>query len=424
MPPLDDDDDDEELERRNAELEFVSAAYAVEEAWTDTGNDGVSIVYRRLNLPANENDEARILLQLTMPYGYPTHSPLQIAATVDESSSSNDMKSVWNALPHLIQACREEADSLVGMEAVLSVMSRADVWVNDEWPNFSCSALHEEPFDTSVTPVTPSSTSVLGRRLIYSHHLISKIKRADIRALASQYDLTGYVKVGWPGIILIEGDEDACNAFYDEIRKWAWKYLVVRGEQQEENGTRKFTSFVETEDMSVVAQHCREVGLEALFKTSMKVYDNSDENDNSQEQDDLWGTLVLVDHMNDAKRYRQWLRKTSRQLDCVLFIQQCYLDYTKRPLIIVGVVGTSVSEFMKRWRTSRVDVDSRGRPCLERQMTVIIDGPLDCTILETVEWDKVQTDEHLNASLEQLQDLIASIGGSGWSCAFDDHIRS
>lgn len=418
-------EEDEELERRYAELEFVSAAYAVEEAWTNTGNDGVSIVYRRLKLPAKDNEnEARILLKLTMPCGYPMHSPLHITATVDESSSSNDVKSVWDALPHLIQACREEADSLVGMEAALPVLSHADAWVNEEWPNFSCSALHEEPCVACMTPVVPSSSTVLGRRLIYSHHLISKIKRADIRALAANYKLTGYAKIGWPGIILIEGDEDTCNEFYDEIRKWAWKYLVVRGEQQEENGTRKFSSFVETEDMSVVARHCREVGLEALFKTSMKVYDNSGENDNGQEQDDLWGTLVLVDHMNDAKRYRQWLRKTVRRLDCVLFIQQCYLDYAKRPIIIVGVVGTSVSEFMKRWRTSRVDVDSKGRPCLERQMTVIIDGPLDCTILETIEWEKFQTDEHLNVGLEQLQDLIGSIGGSAWSSAFDDHIRS
>jgi hypothetical protein len=43
----------------------------------------------------------------------------------------------------------------------------------------------------------------------------------------------GYVKIGWPGLILIERLDDACNHFYDDIRKWAWEYLVVRGEMQE-----------------------------------------------------------------------------------------------------------------------------------------------------------------------------------------------
>jgi hypothetical protein len=331
------------------------------------------------------------------------------------------MKSVWNALPYLIDACRDQAAGVVGEEAVLTVLSRADAWVQEEWPKFNTE--EESTDDIQNRNTAPSLQPVLGRRLVYSHHLISKTKRADIKDLASHYGLTGYMKIGWPGIILIEGGEENCNQFYDDIRKWAWKYLVVRGEQQEENGIRKFSSFIETEDMSIVAQHCRQVGLEALFKTSMKVYDNQDEGDDVEEQE-LWGTLVLVDHMNDGKQYRKWLRKTSRQLDCLLFIQQCYLDYTRKPLIIVGVVGKTVSEFMKRWRTSRVDVDSKGRPCLERQMTVIIDGPMDCTRVDALDWNKLQAEDHINVSLEQFKDLIDSVGGTTWRNAFEDHVKS
>ena len=106
-----------------------------------------------------------------------------------------------------------------------------------------------------------------------------------MKSLASALSLTGYVKIGWPGLIVLEGREEDCVEFYDSMRRWSWKFLVVRGEQQERiptlssgaslDGARKFHEFIETDDMSVVAQHCREVGLEALFKTSMKVYDNS-----------------------------------------------------------------------------------------------------------------------------------------------------
>lgn len=421
---MSDDADDELSERRNAELEFVSAAYDPQEAWSSIGNDGFPSIHRRLTLPLNDKDMATVMLELTMPAGYPLHSPLKITAKVEDSSCSSNMKPVWDVLPLLLETCREEADNAVGMEAVFAVLSRADDWISEDWPKY-CIAQEESSNNkqcTSTLPPNPASSTILGRRLIYSHHLISKVKRADIRALASHYDLTGYVKIGWPGIILIEGSEESCIAFYDDIRGWAWKYLVVRGEQQEENGTRKFASLVETEDMSVVAEHCREAGLEALFKTSMKVYENHEDNC-EEEEAPLWGTLVLVDHMNDAKMYRKWLRKTSRQLDCLLFIQQCYLDYTKRPLIVVGVVGTSVPEFMKRWRTSRTDVDSKGRPCLERQMTVIIDGPVDCSRVESLEWDKLQSDEHVNVNLEKLRELVDNVGGPRWSSAFDGHIK-
>ena len=118
-------------------------------------------------------------------------------------------------------------------------------------------------------------------------------------------------------------------------------------------------------------------------------------------------------------------RKTARQLDCLVFIRQCYLDYTKRPLIVVGVVGTRVSEFMKRWRTSRVDVDSKGRPCLERQMTVLIDGPIvNPSKVEMLDWDRLQTEDSLNVSLEQLRNLIQAVGGTEWRDAFEECLQA
>ena len=414
------EDNDEVTKRRNAELEFVSSAYAPEEAsWRDI--DGLPSIHRRLVLPLDEiATSSVVLLVLTMPSGYPTQCPLDISGTVVGTSSN---KSGWNALPHLLEVCREVAAAAVGEEAVLSVLSRADEWVQEEWPHIRTFSEQKSKKQERDKTTLPSSTILLGRRLIYSHHIISKSKRASIKELASHYTLTGYMKTGWPGILLIEGKEQDCIDFYDTIRSMSWKYLVVRGEQQVEGGKRKFASFVETDDMSIVANHCREVGLEALFRTSMKVYDGqlSISDEETTDHATLCGALVHVDHMNDGKQYRKWLRRTSRQLDCFILIKQCYQDCLKRPLIIVGIVGVNVSEFMKRWRASRVDVDSKGRPCFERQMTVVVDGPLDSTGVEELDWDRLNAEEHFNLSLDQLKDIISSVGGPAWTSTFEAH---
>jgi hypothetical protein len=229
------------------------------------------------------------------------------------------------------------------------------------------------------------------------------------------------MKIGWPGIILVEGAEADCIAFYDEIRPWSWKFLVVRGEQQEScrdiNASRKFTSFIETNGMEQVAQHCREVGLEALFRTAMKVYDQ-EQDDNVQENSLLVGALVLVDHMNDPKGYRKWLRKTAKDVDCLLLVKQSYpnQDFSKRPLIIAVVVcDSSVQPFLKRWKTSRVDVDSKGKPCLERQMTVLMEGEVLVDHMDKIDWDKSNADDQVNVSFDQLLSMVEAIGGKAWA---------
>jgi hypothetical protein len=117
----------------------------------------------------------------------------------------------------------------------------------------------------------------------------------------------------------------------------------------------------------------------------MKVRDNStcdDGNTNSNDTATAWyAALTHVDHMKDGKSYRKWLWKTSHKTDCLLLLKQCYKDNdysSKQPMILVGVVGDQmdVSAFLKRWRTSHMNVDASGKPCLEQQMLVFGEGPL------------------------------------------------
>ncbi|KAL3910601.1 MAG: hypothetical protein SGARI_002043 [Bacillariaceae sp.] len=230
------------------------------------------------------------------------------------------------------------------------------------------------------------------------------------------------MKIGWPGLLIIEGDDDACIELYDRIRRWAWQYLVMRGEQQEVvprestiDDMRKFPLFVEVEDMSTVAEHCRNVGLEALFRTSMKQYDNDesagDTTLSTMDNGSSYGALVLVDHMNDGKGYRKWLRKSGREVGIRLLIKQFHPgdDYTNRPTILVGILGSKedIAAFLKRWRTSRVDVDSKNKACLERQMKVLVEGELNCGDLEELmDWEVASSEDKFTVTEDKLSELL------------------
>eukprot|EP00980_Cylindrotheca_fusiformis_P007716 scaffold1637_cov108-Cylindrotheca_fusiformis.AAC.5 len=488
--------DDECQERRNAEIEFVQSAYTPNEAWCEEQRGGVGdnplvVIVRRLHLPctsANTGDDSfvAICLRLALPLKYPAHAPLQVDVSLDDNHDNENnnvtttsgalLKSAWNAVPKLLSTLRAVAEENQGEESVFLVFHQAQEWIENDWPGLISTAATQPEEKTGIASRSNKQQQqqheetellVLGRRLIYSHHIISKTKRADIKSLASNYRLTGYMKVGWPGLLIVEGLEEDCIAFYDDIRRWNWQYLVVRGEQQETIQTgssttdqhqqvvladahRKFQEFLEVDDMSIVAQHCREVGLEALFRTSMKVYDNNNDTISTSTTREYYGAMVHVDHMNNAKAYRKWIRKTSQETNCYVLIKQSLLSTTsknkscddvddnddnnkERPkIIIVGILGETkgqVSGFLKRWRTSKVDVDSRGKPCYERQMTVVVEGIIHNDPSSSIVdgWDDNMSSLDTAAvtmSENQLAKLLETVGGTEWKDAFQRIART
>ena len=426
---------EEARERREAELNFVEAAYSLEEAWCEESGK----IFRRLTL-ADGDMHATVVLEMHMLPMYPMEQALEITGVVESASNPSIAKAAYEGLPNLLNSCRDIANALEGSEAVLSVFQHADDWVVDHWPTILAGLGQQQEQRGVVEDSKPSAvlvpSPVFGRRLIYSHHIIAKRKRTDLQALASEHKLTGFVKIGWPGLILIEGLEDDCQAFYDDIRRWSWQYLVVRGEMQEQmspertvNEYRRFKhGFREEDDMSVVAATCREVGLEDLFQTSMKVYPSRTQPFGPIEDgDDAYGALIQVDHMNDARSYRKWLRRTANEIDLLLMIKQCYPngDETKLPFIFVGMVGRKkdVSNMLKRWRTTNVDVDSKGEPCLDRMITVLLEGYLERSVSGEVDSENSNSEVAVSQSPESILELSRLIGGDQWRGAVFDAIR-
>jgi len=229
----------------------------------------------------------------------------------------------------------------------------------------------------------------------------------------------------------------------------------MRGEERDEidettdlDDLRKFPMAMTElgeDKMSYLSEVCREAGLENLFLTSMKIYkqesdgrgENGEIPEESQTKETLrHGILVLVDHMNDAKGYTKWLQKACKSVGCSCLVLRCFSNdeghasqtITKsraRPIIVVGLIGddeSSLKQVLKRWRTSRVDVDSKGNPCLERMMDVLVQGALashgnDDDGTSTSAFKEAHQNDG-RVSRAELESILKRIGGSMWLESF------
>jgi hypothetical protein len=129
--------------------------------------------------------------------------------------------------------------------------------------------------------------STLGRRCVYYHHIIGVGKRQCIAAWARQFGINGFARIGYPGILIVEGPECAVAEYVRRLQRLRWKYMAVRGEETLEAprlpGTSAVASLdavrtiprhgvIEMADATEIAERCRAAGIEELFLTSMKKF--------------------------------------------------------------------------------------------------------------------------------------------------------
>ncbi|XP_005111987.1 uncharacterized protein LOC101856308 [Aplysia californica] len=115
----------------------------------------------------------------------------------------------------------------------------------------------------------------------------------------------------------------------------------------------------------------------------------------------LHTALFHLDHMRSRQNYVKLIKKwvdelalSGRLIFCHRFI-----------LILMQGEAQSIKEYLVRNRTTNVDVDSRGRSCKERMLTVLFDGPLE-------HHSKIEGFEVMDGPLNQaqLQKLFVSFG--------------
>lgn len=121
----------------------------------------------------------------------------------------------------------------------------------------------------------------LMRRAFYSHHIINPKKRKLIRTKTTSLGLGSVAKIGWPGLIIVEGEEQKVRDFTSALKRQKWQFFAQRAEQilEVSPGTqldelRKlplgFEEFDEN-SMSEFAEACKDYGAEDLFRAAMSL---------------------------------------------------------------------------------------------------------------------------------------------------------
>ncbi|BBN20093.1 hypothetical protein MPTK1_8g16380 [Marchantia polymorpha subsp. ruderalis] len=148
---------------------------------------------------------------------------------------------------------------------------------------FSKSSRHfaVEESNESARPAKKSSSSCLGRTLIWFHHIKSSKKKRDIKEWGAELNLGGYCKPGFPGVLIFEGDAENVAEYVRRIKRLRWQHLQIRGQEvealtegQDLDSCRRFPLGVKElpeSGMSELAERCREANLEQLYLTAFKI---------------------------------------------------------------------------------------------------------------------------------------------------------
>ncbi len=76
----------------------------------------------------------------------------------------------------------------------------------------------------------------LSRKLVHFHHIIAQSKRQAILEGACELEIGGICKIGWPGLLVMEGPEDGCNELVRRLRRLKWQMMKIRGEELAADG--------------------------------------------------------------------------------------------------------------------------------------------------------------------------------------------
>lgn len=210
-------------------------------------------------------------LQITYPPEYPD-VPVQFSVSWP-SRSRSDTELLRQELLEIATAAQGDVVVLQLYQRVLDAITDQRSMPAEDQQTLD-SACQQELLQPPSAPVV-----VLGRRAIYFHHIINENKRRVVKDWALELQLGGFSKIGWPGIVIVEGAESDCQEYVRRLQHLRWRQMVVRGEQTQQGETmdamrtmpKGFQEFP-TNGMSSLAAACGAAGVTELFLTTMKIY--------------------------------------------------------------------------------------------------------------------------------------------------------
>ena len=248
----------EALERAVAEIEALQAIY--DDGFSVHSSSELSAATQAIEKgePINVLLEVSLMLDHTMQLrcrltpGYPITEAARVSVAADGRTRKQQELFTLKI--------QEKAHELLGQEAILELVHELQELA--EAMESSIADSHNETHD--IKPAT------LRRCWIWVHHITDTARRKSIVQEAREYNLGGYLKSGYPGIVVVEGD------YCDEFISWMkgsksrpggfgrnWGHHV---KGQVEITSRSLPlEFTEIDDMKNLAQACRENGLEEEF---------------------------------------------------------------------------------------------------------------------------------------------------------------
>ncbi|KAK9846111.1 hypothetical protein WJX84_010253 [Apatococcus fuscideae] len=126
--------------------------------------------------------------------------------------------------------------------------------------------------DACSTPPHPSNTGDKQLAMCYMHHLLSSKKRRDIRHWAEELSMRGFVKCGYPGILVVEGLAPDLHEYLSRLKALPWAAFQVRleleaSEYRHGQGTlmESLKGVEEVEGMTIIGSRMEALGLKQLF---------------------------------------------------------------------------------------------------------------------------------------------------------------
>uniref|UniRef100_A0A915CJK7 RWD domain-containing protein n=1 Tax=Parascaris univalens TaxID=6257 RepID=A0A915CJK7_PARUN len=213
--------------------------------------------------PLAEGRDTQILLRLAISdlaielvvqcsAEYPLYSKPHVLVRCNESNSTT-----------LNQQLRAFVDSApLGEPLIMSVVQ----WLQDNLRNF---VIDRE--SRIISSTQSGDEEKFARYWIYTHHLRSSVKRRNIEAVAKMLQLNGFSCPGKPSVIIVEGHLNDCQQFWETIRSWTWKHIVVR--HKEESSKRDgFLRLHKFHEVIFASNDGRRIEL-AELKNYLRTYD-------------------------------------------------------------------------------------------------------------------------------------------------------
>jgi len=183
--------------------------------------------------------------------------PHNVSGSLTSRVPAAHRKLLLNFLPSLCECCGAGNDTIF---AILQTAEQIIGELSDEIEE------DDRAISLSSLPVTKQQdNSPLVQTVYYSHHLIASSKRSLINALSKDLNLTGLVKVGWPGAILIEGKQNDVEEFTKSMKRLNWKHFAERGSIFVNGDVRSFSIPHEVESVSEFAAICRDSNADDLL---------------------------------------------------------------------------------------------------------------------------------------------------------------